>query len=422
MAIAELTTRRHLPTFITMIRKALISFIISAALLLSSCSGTERNFTVYSDKAAVAELVNLFNQTQSDFQATFVYSESAPPEERNPGNYDVVIANGLHSEEYKTYFTSLNSLRSEKYVREMYPELMQAAILDTTLTLIPLSLSLPVVVSKEEIDTGKYISWDEMSDLAGEFNREKEDSLTNTGFSPLWSDSFITAYYNSRTLSYPREVEEKEFSGFTEISEGIKNWVIETNGSLERSLAFSTKYRYIPDYRLIENGRIAFTVMPLEEWALLPDVITRELHARLLNFEKGLETTRILSAAVPKSAGNQEGGLYFMKWILQDSTWDSYLTLISRNRDEIFGFLGGISASADLNYEYLVKYYPWMKPHVPRRGEFAPLTEIGAQWPLAWDRLFLPYILEILRNPNTTRDFSRDYRNWQLLHPDPWKM
>ncbi len=406
-----------------MIRKTLIPLIIlTAALAVSSCSKTERNFSVYSDKAVVAELVNLFNQTQSDYQATFVYSESAPPEKRNPGNYDVVIANGLHSTEYKARFTSLNSLRSEKYVQDMYPELKQAAILDTTLTLIPLSLSLPVVISADEIETGKYISWDEMSELAGEFNREREDSLTNAGFSPLWSESFITAYYNSQTLSYTREVDENNFRGFIEISERIKNWVIETNGSLERSLAFSNKYRYIPDYRLIENGRIAFSVMPLEEWALLPDVITRELHARLLNFEKGLETTRILSAAIPSAAANQEAALYFVRWLLQDSTWDSYLTLISRNRDESFGFLGGISASADLNYDLLVKYYPWMQSHVPRRGEFAPLTEIGAQWPLAWDRLFLPYILEILRNPNSSRDFTRDYRNWQLLHPDPWKM
>jgi hypothetical protein len=404
-----------------MIRKAGNLLLLSVIILFSSCSKPERNIKVYSDRAEVAELVNLFNQSQAQYSAIFIYSSAGSVEESNPGNQDVVISSGLHSSFYKDKFRGLNSLRKNSFIKSIYPEVLKTGISDTTLKTIPLSLSLPLVISGVTISTGKYTSWEDLSLYAGEFNVVKEDRLTHTGFSPPWSETFLTAYYNMQINSFTSEIDDNNFQEINEKSQELQDWIIKTNGSLEMCRAFSTKYRYIPDYRLIMSGRIALSVISLEEWALLPDSITRELKAEILKFETGVQSIEILSTGIPLNSENQEGALFFMNWLLEDSTWEDYLTIVSRNRDESFGFLNGISASEKLNTELLLSYYPWMEAHTPRAGEFAPQAEIESQWSIVWKDLFLPLIMESITSPQFSKDFSNEYRKWLLLNPDSWK-
>lgn len=403
-----------------MIRKAGIILSLSIFILFSSCSKPEKNIKIYSDRAEVAELVNLFNQSQAQYSATLVYSSTETEEGNNPGNQDLVISSGLHSNFYKEKLIGLDSLRNNSFVKNIYPKLLKTGITDTSLKTIPLSLSLPMVISAETISAGKYTSWEDLGLYAGEFNIIKEDSLTHAGFSPPWSETFVSAYYNMRINSFISEINDNNFQGITERSQELLDWIIKTNGSLEMCQAFSAKYRYIPDYRLIMNGRIALSVISLEEWALLPDSITRELNAEILKFEDGVQSIEILSAGIPLKSENQTGALFFLNWLLEDSTWKEYLTIVSRNRDESFGFLNGISSSEKLNTELLLDYYPWMKAHIPRAGEFASQVEIEPQWTLVWKDLFLPLIMESISSPQFSKNFGNEYRKWILLNPDPW--
>ncbi|WP_171832071.1 hypothetical protein [Oceanispirochaeta sp. M1] len=410
-----------MPKVLLMIRKAGIPLLLSVLILFSGCSKIERNIKVYSDRAEVAELVNLFNQSQSQYTAVFIYKTSGSEEGSNPGNQDIVISSGLHSSFYKEKLSGLNSLRKKSFVQSIYPELLKTGISDTTLKTIPLSVSLPLVISGDTISEGKYTSWKDLSRYAADFNVLKEDSLIHSGFSPPWSKTFLTAYFNNRIDSFRTELNKNNFQEIRDRSQELLAWIIETNGSLEMCRAFSKKYRYIPDYRLIMNGRIALSVIPLEEWALLPDSITRELNAEILKFEDGVQSIGILSAGIPLQSENQAGALFFLNWLLEDSTWEDYLTIVSRNRDESFGFLNGISASEKLNTDLLPRYYPWMKSHTPRAGEFASQTEIESQWTQVWTELFLPLVLESVTNSQFSKDFSNEYRKWLLQNPDPWE-
>ncbi|MDC7233597.1 MAG: hypothetical protein PQJ58_10215, partial [Spirochaetales bacterium] len=376
-----------------MIPRTGIILLLSLLLLLSGCTRTEDTIKVYSDRPEVAELVNLFNQSQDLYTAVFTYTSGTSEEPVNPGLHDIVIAGGLHSSRNKERLSDLNSLRNSSFVKSVYPELLKTGITGTSLRAIPLSASLPVIISGEKISRGKYISWSELSDFASGFNIVQEDSLRNTGFSPLWSEVFVTSWYNNSISSYSTEVRENSFRDFDRLSAELKQWIIENNGSMEMCRAFSDKYRYIPDYRLIINGRIACTVLSLEEWALLPDTITRELTPGILKFEEGLQSTEILSAGIPAEPANPEGALIFMNWLLEESTWEDYLTLLARSRDESFAFLGGISASEKLNTGLLLRYYPWMEPYAPRAGEWSIQPEVETQWPLVWDKLLLPLVM-----------------------------
>ncbi|MDA3957294.1 hypothetical protein [Oceanispirochaeta sp.] len=388
-------------------------------LLISGCSQVDRSLTIYSDSSEVAELVNLFNQTQSLYEASFIYKPSGNKEMINPGQNDIIFENGLHG--YMEKMKSLDDMRENIFVKSIYPEILKTGILETSLKLIPLSLDIPVVLSKEKQNGKKFITWKDLTLESKEFNILKEGSLIQSGFSPLWSDSFLSTYYHTRIHTLIGEMDDIDFNDFIRTGDELILWINDINGSIELDHGFSEKYRYIPDYRLIREGRTAFTVIPLSEWALLPDNISRELEIQPLIIDGGLQSLKILSVGIPLTAKNPEGAKVFLTWLLEEKTWEDYLLLTGRNRDDSFAFLGGISSSETLNTKILPKTYPWIEPYIPRTGEFDRQADLPPQWIFLWKDLLLPMIRESISNPLYDRDMGKEYEEWLLLHPDAWE-
>ncbi len=396
-------------------------FIILCALvpLLFSCRKENPQLTVYSDTAETAILVDLFNQTQKNYHARFIYAGTEKGELQGPGSHEVIIGRDIHSSAYKTRMKNLDGYRTSSFVSSVYPSILKTGVEDRELRTIPLSLELPAVLSSPGTgDDGKFIDWDEMTDLSSEFNELEDEALIHCGFSPLWSDSFLKTWFNAKVNLNTGMESDADFLPVIESADALIDWINEVNGGLDADEAYSAKYRYIPDYRLVMEGRSAFTVLPLSAWALLPDTITRGLSMQLLNPGKGLIALDILSIGLPENSRNPEGADAFLEWLLRESTWVDYLKLNSRYRDESFTFLGGISASEKLNIRLLPEYFPSAAVIAPRKGEFAAQPEIPSQWSKVWTSLFLPLVKDRLEG--TARSFPEEYRKWLLQNPDPW--
>ncbi len=387
-------------------------------LVFSSCRDKNPEILVYSDRPETIELINLFNQGQNIYTARLVHGKNQDASEIAPGFCDIVIAKGIHNLAYQKDFSDLNSFRETSFVQNIYPEILKTGVVEQTLKTIPLALDLPVLLGSSSSKSGKMIYWKDLGSQVLSFNKEQQGSLKYCGFSPLWSNSFLGVYFDSQISSWVDILEKQDFIPLQRASRGLEEWIIEHNGSMKADQAFTDKYRYIPDYRLILEGRIAFEVMPLSRWASLPDEITRKLSLNLLAFDSGLECFTILSAALPKKAKNPKGGTFYLNWLLEEENWKKYLEETTRNRDESFAFLGGISASEKLNMELLPAYWPVLKGKIPRRGEFAVQSTHPPQWKALWGELFLPLIRQELQG--TTGDYKKEYRKWQLLHPDTW--
>jgi len=400
-----------------MYRKLGVIALTIAVLILTGCSREENDILVYSDLPETVELVNLFNQTQTLYKASFVYAASEE-EVLNPNLNDIILSRSLQS--YKERMLSLDSYRNTDFVKSIYPEILKSGIQDTTLKTIPLSLDIPVVIAADLPGDSKFYSWEEISSHSGVFNKVVDGSLTQCGFSPLWSDSFLTAYFYSGISSFADDMETNNLDDMKNIVNELVSWISNVNGSLELDQNFNEKYRYIPDYRLIKNGRIGFMVSSLSEWTMLPDKISRDLEAKTLTLAGGVQSTAILSAGIPVTASNPEGARAFLSWLLTEKTWDDYLRLTGRNRDDSFAFLGGISSSERINRNILVEYYPALGEFIPLKGEMIRFPGILPQWTVLWDDFLLPRIKESIRNPQVVRDIAGQYKKWILLHPDLW--
>ena len=398
-----------------------LTLFCALTLLLFSCKKENPLLTVYSDKAETAVLVDLFNQTQDNVHARFIYAGTDQGKTRGPESSEIIICRDIHSSEYKKRMTNLDGYRATSFVSSVYPAILKTGVEENELKTIPLALELSAVLSAPGTGQGnKFISWEEMSDTSREFNEREDEALVRNGFSPLWSDSFLKTWFNANININTKMKSETDFRPVIESADDLIDWLQEINGGLDADKAFTDKYRYIPDYRLVMEGRSGFTVMPLSSWALLPDTITRELSMRLLNPGNGLIAYDILSVGMPESSENPEGAAAFLEWLLQESTWEDYLKLNSRYRDESFTFLGGLSTSEELNVRLLPEYFPAAASITPRKGEFAVQPEIPSQWSKVWKALFLPLIRD--RIEGTPRLFSEEYKKWQLQNPDPWQL
>jgi hypothetical protein len=406
------------PTVINMIQKLKKVTPVLIVLLMIGCSKLDRTLTIYSDSVETAELVNLFNQTQSLYKASYIYRPEGSNLSINPGEHDIVISHSLQG--YLDKMLSLDDLRETDFVNSIYPEILKMGISGTSLKTIPLSLDIPVVLTKDLQNDKKFISWEELGIQSKSFNVLKEERLTQSGFSPLWSETFLSAFYRSRIPSISKELDGNEFRGFAETAQELSEWIQDINGSLELDNDFSEKYRYIPDYRLILTGRTGYSVMPLSQWSLLPDSVSRELKIQPLIINEGLQNIETLAVGIPQTSENPEGAKAFLTWLLEEKTWEDYLLLTGRNRDEGFAFLGGISSSESLNAGLLLEAYPWTEPLIPRKGEFAKQSVLPPQWRLLWNDLLLPLVKESIAHPSIEKDMSNEYRKWLLLHPDPW--
>ena len=398
-------------------RKTLLS--LSILLLLFSCSRENPRLLIYSDLPEAVLLADLFNAGEYGYTALIINTDRTGVAEETP-EADLVISRDIQAPSYMNNFLNLNALRGEEFITSVYPEVLLSCIYNTELKLIPLALDLPVVLEKKSFPPRetKFADWEELSLTAENFNRFKDEALTHTGFSPLWSDEFLMAYLSSETTDYDalfRTPSEE----FQPASNQLREWIDQYNAGPESIQAFNEKYMYIPDYRLVSENRIAFSVRNLTDTILLPDQVRNNLSFRYFSPENRLQISSLISAGIPKSTENREAAFVFLKWMMNKQTWSDYYNDVIMNRDRIFAF-SGISSSLMINQEVLVNIYPDMKNRIPYPGEFARLPSIVTQWEKVRNEVLLPFYKRALISEISINGIREEYEKWGLLNPEPW--
>ncbi len=388
-------------------------------MLLISCSGENPRILIYSDLPEAVILADLFNSEGNGYTAQIINIDRSGMTEELP-EADLVISRDIHAPDYMNTFLNLNSLRAEEFVTSIYPEILLSCIYNTELKLIPLAIDLPVVLEKESSSGGdrKFADWDELSLITEDFNTFDEEALTRAGFSPLWSDEFLTAYLSSETSDYETLFRSPSEEFLPAVNQ-LREWINEYNAGPERIQAFNEKYMYIPDYRLISGNRIAFSVRNLTETMLLPDQVRNTLSFRYFAPGNRLQISSLVSAGIPGNTGNREGALAFLQWMMNKQTWDDYYNRVIMNRDRIFAF-SGISSSLMVNEEVLISIYPELKNRIPYPGEFARVPTIVSQWGKVRNEVLLPFYRRALISENSISGLSEEYEKWGLLNPEPW--
>lgn len=397
-------------------RKLLLIFALLSLIL--SCSRENQTIHVYTDIPEATLLLTQFNNQQSRYTAEIHYLKETGNGNSNIKG-DILLSKNIHTEVYLNRMMNLNKIRESSYIRDVYPEILQACIFKKELKLIPLSMDLPLTIFKEErfSGTSRYISWEDLRESASSFNVSNDDKLTHTGFSPLWSHDFIMDYLSTGILSF-REFTENPSGIYKEKTSELYKWNIENNNGIEGINLFNSKYRYIPDYRLIMSDRIGFSFFRLSDFMLLPDSITSELSSRIYINDGGLKPRQIISAGVFMDPPNPEGVDALIQWFLQLDTWDYYVHNIIQNRDRIFG-LDGISTNYRINETVFSKAYPALKGKIPFPGEFGRISAPLPQWEKLCEELIIPHALKVLSTGVDAESLSEEYRKWLLLNPDP---
>jgi len=405
-------------------RKSLTATLLLVLILLpSGCRKEQKHVEVYTDIPEAVILTDLFNSSQSEYTAHLRFISGDQETDMNLAEQDILLTSDLYAEEYKSRLQNLNFLRDTAFVRQLYPELKAAGLYGTELRVIPLSAEIPVVYTGEDFSGDlkglRIITREELEALSESHNRESDGNWTHLGFSPLWSDSFLFAYISSLTDSYQTLLTDPG-PARNAIAGELEEWIVRQNGGIEKDRNFDRKYRYIPDYRLIAEKRILFSLSDLSEYMLWPDSITGSLEFRYLAPEGKILPRNITSIGIPANSPNPEGAETFLRWLLEEQTWRRYLDSNIRYRDEAFGILNGISACYPLNENLLTEYYPELTGWIPTPGDFGRIPRIPEQWNRISRELLLPHLKEVLADTAEPEDLPDEYRKWLLLNPDPW--
>lgn len=373
---------------------------------------------MYTDIPEATLLLTQFNNQQSDFTAE-IHHIKETDNGNNITKGDLLLSKDIHTDVYLSRMMNLNKLRETPYIQTVYPEVLQSCIYEKELKLIPLSMDLPLVLFKGDSYTGdsKYMNWTELRKSASSFNIFNDGQLTHTGFSPQWSHDFIMDYLSAGTISFQDFIDNPS-ELYKEKTSGLKTWTTENKQGPEEITQFNSKYKYIPDYRLIMSGRIGFSFLSLSEFMLLPDSITTELSSRIFTTDAHLRPRQIISAGFFMDPPNPEGVNALMEWLLREETWDYYVHNIIQNRDSIFG-LDGISANYGINETVLSKAYPALKGKIPYPGEIGSIPPPLPQWEKFCDELLIPHTLKVLSTAVAAETLKEEYRKWLLLNPDP---
>ena len=150
-----------------------------------------------------------------------------------------------------------------------------------------------------------------------------------------------------------------------EVVEEAASWILESSGGPEPDAQFSEKYRYIPDERLIEEGRILFARTDFASWAAYPDQTRQDLDFRYFRGDRTIPVVNVISAGISRSSSAQKAAESFIDWLSLPETQTALMARWERDNIVVFGFLGGLSAKEEVNRSDMQKLFPVLEGKIP---------------------------------------------------------
>jgi len=380
--------------------------IVALFIPLALCScGLLQQQTVklITDRPEMAAYVERFNARQTDVRVEILYDES-PSQAAFAGRVagDVVIAQWLASPSIMAKFDSLADVVKPSRIDPawFYPGLLAMGSRDNRPILLPLSFSLPAIVSYRPAVTADLpnlaLPLDTMRAMGKAFNAAGKNGPTAIGFSPLWNSQFL---FDAALLLGVRFRPGRngqaawDANALSRTVQLARSWIAEVNGGAAADKAFADRTLVQPAAKLLSAKKILFALMPFADYFSLPEEKRRNLEFRWLSDGKLIPVQDdVLFAGVLRSARNKGGARAFLEWFFSPQTQKSLLEVNQSRRIGVFCIANGFSSFKSINEKDLPQKYPLLLGRIPPESLLVFPDTLPDGWPAVRDEVIGPWL------------------------------
>ncbi|MDA3811131.1 MAG: hypothetical protein PF518_12485 [Spirochaetaceae bacterium] len=371
-----------------------------------------RTAVLWSSNEEAANIVELYNNSNSEFRIIFHYKKNLTASYMNAENKpDILIGEDLGNKEIKSDLFSLDSL----YREDLINSLLGGSYYNDHLHLIPLSFSLTTAVfnakSKRVNQSYPSIELGKMKEQAISYN----DELLKKGSSPQWDDHFILAVlelFNSSFTSSISKTMDWHMGGLQSAIGFLHEWNQLNNGTDEMSL-FDKKYLYDNRIKILKEERILFTVMDSTDFMTLSDRMKKDLTFIYVSNDFKLHPENIIYGGISKKTVALKTSLDFLKWLIQEDTQEMILKESLKNKSGSFGILSGFSSLNNVNNWVFPEYYPLLRGKTPEPQYIQQQIERPIDFNNISHELIIPWTIKTVEGENIT--FQQALEKWEKL-------
>ena len=390
-----------------MLRKMLV---LPLACLLFSCSDRGYSLlTVLTDQKDMILISEYYNSIQDSSRLRLIYDDYISLEDILAHNPDLVIGKDMNNPLFYEQFVPLIPPEG------IYPVLVGEKDEDGRTGLLPLAFDMPLIVYSRDLKgMPLMMTGNDLKRVGAAGNREEESQYTHMGFSPLWKGEFLYWYMKSLNISFYRDGEFRyDQSRLDEGIGAIRAWVDEENGGLEKEKAFSDKYRYIPDYKLLQQGIIDFSAMKFSEYSGLPGKETARMTYSWFGDGENISPADCLYGGILAESEHEERSREFLYWLLSEEGQKElihYKGVVSPG----FALFDRFSSLERINRLFLpLTFSDKLGLRIFMSEQLGPPLPEPENWSAVKENVIFPWLEETLWE-NGALTLASYYREWQL--------
>ena len=391
-----------------------VSVLLLIIVTLFSCSNKPETIHILTDRKELASAVEIFDAADSSTTFTVRYVSIIDADIVKNENPDLIIGSELNSLEI------IDLLRPVETNFPVYQALTGPSDSKGRKYLIPLSFELPLIMGKKsvisELPDPIVVRPDDLRTAAlPGMKTNDEGRITHLGFSPDWNP---LTYADLMAMKTPSGLS----GGFENVEEEIlsqiiletRDWIVDSAGSLDADMAFSSRYRYIPDEYLILEGRTLFARTDFDYWASLPETTTNGLDIRYFSGPRQIPVSSVTYAALTTKSKSFDSSMRFVSWLLHPETQARLLSRWERDGIRVFGIFGGLSSLPEVNNSIIPSYFPEMKDKVPEGHYLSVPALLPHRWSRIRDDVISPWFHNSVFDPDYSGSLAEAYKKWDL--------
>lgn len=409
--------------FHSFILRLLLSFASIVVLQFSSCADGNSDYVIlYTESPALAEYAWKYNTDHPSTPVAVKYTDNAAGTLLG-GTDRIDIAAGAYftSSQVKGKLKTLNSLFSENKLNDekLYTQLMQSCFVGNNIHALPVSFDVPVILYKKQSDDTIFqMDIEDIKTTAAAFNRKRYGHFVKMGFSPEWSRDFLymlAVFNNGRIhLDDSDSLVWNEKGLLNAVSYAV-NWVSEKNGSLTDSHDFYDKYCYEPDYKLLEEGRIKYSVASVGEYMAIPEEKRRNISFFYPSRdERILINDDVLYIGIAENSIRSREAMKFISWLISSDTQKDLIKAGERIKSPVIAFAGGFSSIMKVNETILIETIPELRKKIPLPGQLVGPGRLPVKWSVLRESVIEEWLIEATTNMESIDVLEQQIENWFL--------
>ncbi len=376
----------------------------------------DRGYTlikVLTDQKDMVLISEYYNRVQDESRLLLTYDDYISYDDILEIKPDLVIARDMNNPLFTDSFLPVTPPEG------IYPVLLGDRDGEGRISLVPLAFDLPVILySREERDLPFMMDGETLMREGSARNRETESRFSHMGFSPLWNPEFLYWYLSALRIGFYGDGafvydQDRVSAGINRIRE----WVETSNRSLDWEKEFSRKYRYIPDYKLLQKRIIDFVPMTYGEYSALPGKETAGMTFSWFGDGEKMTPLDGVYGGIPGESDHPEKAEEFLAWLLSDRE-QADLIRYKGVASPGFALFDKFSSREAINRLSLPELFPdKLGNRMFLSEQLGELPREPENWSAIRAQVLTPWLRETLWD-NGVLPLSSYYREWQLQFID----